>query len=156
MNEATRTYWNELWQGKEKPVSVSAWSFGQDPDGLAQLVIDGIKTATCSGYVFYERDNERLPAINDYNIILDSHHEPVVTTRTTDVQMIPMNEVPETFAVAEGEGDRTYRYWWQVHEQFFREELQAYQLTFSEDMLLVCERFEVVDIKQSLVGRTAN
>ena len=59
MNVKAELYWNEYWQGKdEKPQSVSAWQFGADPDHLAQLVMDGIKTATCSGYVFYGEENE--------------------------------------------------------------------------------------------------
>jgi len=58
-----------------------------------------------------------------------------------------MNEVAEEFAIAEGEGDRTYKYWWEAHEKFFRNELKAIGRVFSEDMLLVCERFKVVDVK---------
>lgn len=58
-----------------------------------------------------------------------------------------MNEVSEEFAIAEGEGDRTYRYWWDEHEKFFRKELNTIGHEFSEDMLLVCERFEVIHVK---------
>ncbi len=59
-----------------------------------------------------------------------------------------MNEVTEEFAVAEGEGDRTYQYWWKAHEKFFGNELNAIGRKFSEDMLLVCERFKVIDVKK--------
>lgn len=61
---------------------------------------------------------------------------------------MPMNEVPEDFAIAEGEGDRTYRYWKEAHEKFFTEALKSVGLEFSEDMMLVCERFELIDIKK--------
>jgi uncharacterized protein YhfF len=61
---------------------------------------------------------------------------------------MPMNEVPEDFAIAEGEGDRTYQYWKEVHEKFCKEELSKLGLEFKEDMLLVCERFELVDVKK--------
>src|SRR5699024_2073235 len=106
-----------------------------------------IKTATCSGYIFYELENEALPKVDDYNIILNSADEPVAITRTVDVTITPMNEVSEDFAIAEGEGDRTYQYWWKEHERFFKEELQKIGREFSEDMPLVCERFEVVHVK---------
>lgn len=43
-----------------------------------------------------------------------------------------MNEVSEEFAIAEGEGDRTYRYWWEEHEKFFRKELNTIGREFSE------------------------
>ncbi|WP_243387419.1 ASCH domain-containing protein [Bacillus kexueae] len=151
MNKEALTYWEKYWEKQEqlKPeVPVSAWQFGANPDHLAQLVIDGIKTATCSGYIFYEMENEPLPTTGEYNIILNSQDEPVAIIRTTDVQILPMNEVPEEFAIAEGEGDRTYEYWYTSHKEFFTIELNKVGKTFSDDMLVVCERFELVDVKQ--------
>lgn len=149
MNHEAQFYWDKYWQHKdqEKPKKVSAWQFGADPDDLAQLVIDGVKTATCSGFVFYEIEQEPLPSIDDYSIILNSQDKPVAIIKTVDVRLIPMNEVPEEFARAEGEGDRTYRYWKEAHVQFFTEALRSLELEFSEDMMLVCERFELIDVK---------
>jgi uncharacterized protein YhfF len=147
MNPAAKEYWDNYWIGKEKPKSVSAWQFGDDPDGLAQLVMDGIKTATCSGFVFYELENEPLPTTEDYSVVLNSNDEPMAIIKTVEVTVQPMNEVPEDFAYAEGEGDRTYQYWWGVHERFFTEALAEIGHEFSEDMMLVCERFKLVDIK---------
>lgn len=146
MNEAAQAYWDQFWEGKEKPQSVEAWQFGEDPDVLAQLVIDGIKTATCSGYTFYELENEPLPEPGDYSIILNSHDEPMAIIKTTDVTITPMNNVSEDFAISEGEGDRTYQYWWDVHQKFFTQELSEVGREFSEDMLLVCERFKLIDV----------
>lgn len=147
MNTVAEAYWNEYWKNQIKPESVSAWQFGADPDTLAQLVIDGIKTATCSGHIFYELENEPLPTTEDYNIILNSDDKPVAITKTIEVTLTSMNEVSEKFAIAEGEGDRTYRYWWGEHEKFFRQELNTIGHEFSEDMLLVCERFEVIHVR---------
>lgn len=149
MNKAAQIYWDEFWksQEQEKPKSVSAWQFGDNPDYLAQLVIDGVKTATCSGLVFYEIENEPLPSIEDFSIVLNSQDEPLAIIKTIDVQIMPMNEVPEEFAIAEGEGDRTYQYWKEAHEKFFTEELGKVGLEFSEDMMIVCERFKLVDVK---------
>lgn len=154
MNEASQIYWNEYWtsQGQAKPVSVSAWQFGAEPDYLAQLVIDGVKTATCSGLVFYELEDEPLPSTGDYSIILNSKDEPLAMIKTAQVSIMPMNEVPEEFAVAEGEGDRTYQYWKEAHVKFFTEELKALGLVYSEDMMLVCERFMLVDVKDKLTN----
>ncbi|WP_080873836.1 ASCH domain-containing protein [Oceanobacillus timonensis] len=147
MNQAAEAYWNEYWKNEMKPESVSAWQFGDDPDMLAKLLTDGIKTATCSGHIFYGLENEALPTTEDYNIILNGEDKPVAFTKTTEVTIVPMNEVSEEFAAAEGEGDRTYQYWWDVHEAFFRNELTVIGREFSEDMLLVCERFEVIHVK---------
>jgi len=148
MNEKAKEYWDDYWKGKEQPEPVNAWQFGVDPDGLAQLVIQGKKTATASGYIFYELENEPLPAVGQYSIILSSKDEPVAIIRIIDVQVMPMDKVPEEFAIAEGEGDLSYEYWWDGHKKYFSEELAEYGMEFSDDMPVVCERFELVDVKE--------
>ncbi|WP_078409029.1 ASCH domain-containing protein [Priestia abyssalis] len=150
MNQLAKRYWNEYWagQGKEKPKSVSAWQFGDNPDHLAKLVIDGIKTATCSALIHYELENEQIPSVGDYSIILNSKDLPVAIIKTLEVEIMPMNKVPEDFAIAEGEGDKTYRYWKDVHEEFFKAELSKIGREYTEDLMLVCERFELIDVKK--------
>ncbi|EJV58322.1 RNA-binding protein [Bacillus mycoides] len=150
MNPLAQTYWDTYWGNNEKPKSVTAWQFGDSPDYLAKLVIDGVKTATCSCHIFYELENEPLPTTNDYSIVLNSQDEPVAIIKTIEVTVTPMNEVTEAFAIAEGEGDLTYNYWRDTHIQFFTKELHELGLGFSEDMLLVCERFELIDIKNKV------
>ncbi|HDR7392528.1 ASCH domain-containing protein [Bacillus toyonensis] len=149
MNPLAQTYWDTYWGNNEKPASVTAWQFGDSPNYLAQLVIDGIKTATCSCHTFYELENEPLPTTNDYSIILNSQDKPVAIIKTIEVTVTPMNEVSEEFAIAEGEGDCTYNYWKDTHVRFFTKELNEFGFTFSEDMLLVCERFELIDVKNT-------
>jgi len=147
MNELAQKYWEMYWAGKEQPLSVTSWQFGGIPDELAQLVVDGVKTATCSNYLVYELENEPLPKVDDYSIVLNSKDEPVCIIRTSDVKIMPMNEVPLDFTFAEGEGDRTYEHWHKVHIEFFTKELKKLGGEFSEEMLLVCERFELIDVK---------
>lgn len=146
MNEAAQTYWDEYWSGEEEPVFVTSGMFGDAPNELAQLVIDGVKTATCSGYVFYGLENRSLPTTDDYFIILNNEEEPVAIIKTVEVSLIPMNEVLEEFAIAEGDG--SYENWKSIHERFFKSELQKIGLEFSKDMLLVCERFKLIDVKE--------
>jgi uncharacterized protein YhfF len=138
MNRACENYWSHFWQDTKHPVSVSAWQFGGDPDQLAHLVVEGIKTATCSAYMFYELEHEAVPMVGEYSIILNSHDKPVCIIKTIEVAMIPMNQVSEQHAREEGEGDRTYDYWWRVHQDFFTKELSSIGQPFKEDMLLVC------------------
>ncbi|MEK3979558.1 ASCH domain-containing protein [Psychrobacillus sp. FSL K6-2836] len=147
MNKLAQTYWDTYWKGKETPLSVTSWQFGGSPDELAQLVKDGVKSATCSLHLFYELEKEPLPKVDDYSIVLNSKDEPVCIIRTSDVKIMPMNEVPSDFAYAEGEGDRSYDHWRKVHIEFFTNELKGVGREFSEDMLLVCERFELIDVK---------
>ncbi|WP_419960385.1 ASCH domain-containing protein [Psychrobacillus sp. BM2] len=147
MNKLAKKYWDTYWKGKETPLSVTSWQFGGIPDELAQLVKNGVKSATCSLHLFYELENEPLPKVDDYSIVLNSKDEPVCIIRTSDVKIMPMNEVPPNFAYAEGEGDRSYDHWRKVHIEFFTNELKGVSREFSEDMLLVCERFELIDVK---------
>ena len=145
MNQAATEYWEQFWEGKERPALVTAWKFGEAADELAQAVIDGRKTATCSAHVLYELENEPIPVNGEYSIILNSLEEPVAIIKTVEASIIPMNEVTEEFALAEGDG--SYRNWKEIHERFFKQELGKVGIEFTEDMLLVCERFELVDVR---------
>ena len=121
-----------------------AWAFGDDPDELARLVNDGVKTATASGALWYDLEGEDLPKAGQYSVILDTRDEAVCIIRTTRVFTVPFNEVDDVQAYREGEGDRTLSYWRQVHERFFSEELASIGRTFDEKMLVVCEEFQKV------------
>lgn len=119
-----------------------AFQFGASADWLADLVVEGKKTATTSGYIFYELEKEALPQVGEYYIVLNGADEPVAIIQIQSVDVMPMNEVSEEFALAEGEGD--YSFWWDAHEAFFSELLKDYQKDFTPDMLVVCETFKKV------------
>ena len=151
MNEQAQQYWNDFWKGKTPPALVKAEQFGPEGsewvDKLAARIMEGKKTATCSGYDFYQWENEPIPVVGQHTIILNSRDEPVAIIKTTDVRVIPMNEVTPEFAAAEGEGDLSHAFWWEAHEAAFTADLAEYGKEFSETMPLVCERFELVDVK---------
>jgi len=150
MNEKAQQYWNEFWVGREQPANVTAEQFGMPgtemANELAQLIIKGAKTATCSNYDGYKQEGEPIPEVGMYTVILNSKDDPVAIIKTTDVQIIPMNEVTPEFAAAEG--DLSYEYWYNCHKRYFTIEMAEYGKEFSEDMLLICERFELVDVKE--------
>ena len=128
-----------------------AWSFGVDPDELAQLVLSGKKQGTASAHIFYGLDGEELPKEGEYNIILDSEDRAVCITRTTKVYLAPFNEVSERHARLEGEGDLSLECWRQIHRDFFRPQFEDAGLEFTEDMLVVCEEFERVWPKPDVI-----
>ncbi|MRX73459.1 ASCH domain-containing protein [Bacillus lacus] len=148
MNNKVNQFWDKfcLTNNKKGIEYKEAFQFGISADWLASLVVEGKKTATTSGYLFYELVNEALPKVGEYNIVLDGQEEPVAVIQIQSVEVVPMNEVTEEFALAEGEGD--YRFWWEAHEKFFTELLKEYKMEFSPDMLVVCERFENVYSKK--------
>ena len=134
----------ELWKRSGLIGKYEAWSFGEVPDKLADLVLQGIKTATCSAYDLYLINNEPLPQTGDYSVILNSNEEAVCIIKTLKVYVTEFNQVSEEHAFKEGEGDRSLDYWRKVHESFLTNELASVNRLFNENTKVVCEEFEVV------------
>ena len=134
----------ELWKRSGLTGTYEAWSFGETPDELAELVLQGIKTATCSAYDLYQINNEPLPKAGDYSVILNSSEEAVCIIKTTKVYVTEFKKVSEEHAFKEGEGDRSLRYWRMVHKRFLTNELASVNKSFDENTKLVCEEFEIV------------
>ncbi len=137
----------EMWEAfpdKKDTDTYQAWQYGCAQDKLASLTIQGIKTATASAYLVFIAENEPIPAVGDYSIILDSQDQAVCIIQTTKVDIMPFHQVDEEQAYLEGEGDRTLAYWREVHEEFFVSEMKHIHQEFHKDMLVVCEKFQVV------------
>ncbi|MFD2655510.1 ASCH domain-containing protein [Gracilibacillus thailandensis] len=122
----------QMWEDYRKinpnaPKEYEAWAFGDSKemaDELANLVLEGTKTATASNYTLYELENETLPFVGLHNIILDGGGKAVGIAETTSVEIVPFDQVTIEHAYLEGEGDRTLRYWRDVHETFFKKSLK--------------------------------
>lgn len=120
------------------------WAYGDQPDLLAELTRTGVKTATASAGIWYEIEDEPMPRAGEYSVILNSRDEAVCVIRTTRVYTTPFDQVSAEQAHREGEGDRSLAYWRRVHEDFFHAELAEAGLSFTLDMPVVCEEFELV------------
>ncbi len=139
----------QLWDAyKEKSGVIhdnyTAWAFGGDPDELAELVLTGKKSATCSLKYIYDLTGEPIPALGEYSVILNSRQEAVCIIRTTCLRLIPFCRVDAALAAKEGEGDLSLDYWQRVHRDFFEKELAPYGEQFDEGMELIFEEFELV------------
>jgi len=122
------------------------WHFGDSPelaDELVQLVLSGIKTATCCSKTSFQREYERgeAPCAGSYNIILDGTGQPMCVIQTVRLQVIRFCEMTSELASKEGEGDLSLEYWKEGHKRFFEREG-----TYSEEMELVFEEFELAEI----------
>jgi uncharacterized protein YhfF len=119
--------------------NLRAFAFGDGPglaDELLELVIKGIKTATCS-----TEDEPNTSTSGERWIVLDGRGEPACVIETTEVTYRRFGEVDAAFAYEEGEGDRSLQYWRDAHRRYF-----GRQGKFSEDMMLMCERFRLVEV----------
>ena len=85
-----------------------------------------------------------VPQAGEIAIVLDYHDQPVFVTRNTTVDIVPFNAVGADFATCEGEGDGSLAYWRAAHRDYFTRNSPELGITFNEDMLIVCERFEVL------------
>jgi uncharacterized protein YhfF len=117
---------------------LETFSFGDSPalaDELAALVLAGVKTATCSA-----ASDGPCTDVGKQMVVLSGSGRPLVIIETVELTERRFNDVDATFAYNEGEGDRSLEYWRQAHRRYFTRLGQ-----FSEDMLLYCERFRVVE-----------
>jgi uncharacterized protein YhfF len=116
-----------------------SFAFGDGPelaDKLLDLVIRGVKTATCS-----TEDEPNTSTPGEGWIVLDGRGEPRCVIETIEVTYRRFPEVDAAFAYEEGEGDRSLDYCREAHRTYF-----GRQGKFREDMMLMCERFRLVEV----------
>ncbi|HKZ93870.1 MAG TPA: ASCH domain-containing protein [Candidatus Bathyarchaeia archaeon] len=141
-------YWKRF--RKESGITesfVDAWSFGENPklaDELLRLVLTGKKTGTATLVIELEKKREKMPKVGDYNVILDGKGEPAAIIKTASVVVKPFNEVEAAFAYSEGEDDRTLESWRREHWKYWTRLGRKLGFTMKEDLLVICENFELV------------
>jgi len=150
--ESVKLMWNSYLESFGETAETTdktyeAWHFcnnEEDANELAQLVLDGAKKATASLYDIYTYEGESVPEVGDHSIIIDWDGNAKCIIKTTVISIVPFKDVTAEFAATEGEGDKSLEYWRRAHLEFFGEECEKMSRTFNEDMLVVCEEFEVV------------
>ena len=113
-------------------------------DVLIDLVAEGKKRATAHLALDFERNHVARRAVGDYWVVVTTKNEPRYLVRVTDVTVTPFNQVKESFASREGEGDSSLRYWAEVHRDYFVLQCQGWGVPWREDYPTVCEGFELV------------
>ena len=123
----------------EKYRGLRSFAFGDSPalaDELLELAIKGVKTATCS-----TEDDPNTSTSGERWIVLDGSGTPRCVIESVEVSYRRYNEVDAAFAHEEGEGDRSLDHWRDAHRRYFTR-----MGRFSEDMMLMCERFRLVEV----------
>ena len=117
------------------------FQFGDSPelaDELLALVLAGTKTATCGALRDFNAQ-EPVPEAGRRDVVLDGRGRPACVIETLSVLIQRFDQVDEAFAVAEGEGP--YETWRDGHIAYFER-----NGGYAPDMMLVCERFRVVEV----------
>ena len=152
-------FWEDYRRSQPEPAPprdyYEAFHFGNTQamaDKLAALVAGGVKTATSALLWHYEAAGKRLMQVGDLSIVTTWDGEPVCVIETTEVRVLPFNQVDAQFAYDYGEGDRTLAWWQERLWAYYQRECAGLGRPAREDMPLVCERFRVVFAGQGSAG----
>jgi len=132
---------------RESVTCVGAEHFCAEPEAAnlcSELVLSGIKVATCSNKHWYECGEIPMPQVGQLMVVTDWDGVPTSIVETTSVSECRFRDVDEGFAYSEGEGDRSLADWRRTHWAFFEKECSQIGVKPSEDMLLILERFKLV------------
>jgi uncharacterized protein YhfF len=147
VNEFWRSYVERLPESDRDREYFEAFQFGagrEMANQLAQLVLDGIKTATSD--LIWHMDAKGKPRwyVGDEHVVLNGSWTPVAVIRTTELEEKRFCDVDEAFARDYGEGDRTLA-WWREHIfAWYAHQCRELGIEPTQEMPLLCERFEVV------------
>lgn len=122
-----------LWRELE---SFSFGDGGELADPLCDLVVAGVKTATC-----WPVSDGQQTEIGKRMVLKDGVGRARAVIETVELVQQRFVEVDADFAWHEGEGDRTLEYWRSAHRTYFEG-----QGVFAPDMMLWCERFRLVQV----------
>jgi uncharacterized protein YhfF len=119
--------------------SFETFTFGDSAelaDELLDLVLQGKKRATC----WAESQGLLSAEVGKLMVVLDSKGTPKAVVKTVELTKRRFDEVDEIFAHDEGEGDLSLNFWRAAHTRYFTRLGR-----FAPDMMLCCERFELVE-----------
>ncbi|WP_315094969.1 ASCH domain-containing protein [uncultured Cellulomonas sp.] len=130
-------------ESPEDVVSPPSWSYGDDAEAAELLarVLDGRKTANGLAVAELEQVGLEVPRVGDLSIVVDGEGTPRALLRTTEVQVVPFDQVPAEHAAAEAEDDGSLETWRARHEESWRRVLGE---AFSPSLDVMLERFELV------------
>ncbi|MCX7566266.1 ASCH domain-containing protein [Sulfitobacter sp. F26169L] len=116
--------------------------FGDSPELCAEilaLVRSGTKTATCEAASAYGNGKDAWPEVGRRDVALNWDGTPAVMIETVEVRKRGFEDMDAEFVAAQGEF-RDLAHWRAAYEAYFRR-----NGGFAPDMMLMCERFCVVE-----------
>ena len=140
-------FWNRFissnpeYSSKVIPPSYYFCDNKKDADECADLVVKDIKKATATSLWWFRQHNEILPKVGDLAIVTDWKGNPKAIINTTKIEHVAFNQITAEFAEIEGEGDKSLKYWKEVHQAYYEREMKTYSDEFDENMIIVCEHF---------------
>ena len=116
-----------------------------DAHRLAELVSIGKKKAGSNLYYWYEEANADLPKIGTKSIVTDFDGKARAIIETKRVDTIPFNQISKEYAEMDmGTTIEPLKKWKKAHWDFFANAMEQSGEKPTEEMLIVCERFETI------------
>ncbi len=148
-SEAARSSWQRCRSALGLPIDEPwrARRFGDTEamtNALTALILSGEKTITATTPWSYGRDPDRRPYVGAYAVLLNGKGEPAGVLRTTSLQTKPFSQVTEEDSRYEGKPVRPLDAWQRVHRDFFNRTLAPIGKSWSAEMPVTLETFEVV------------
>ena len=115
---------------------------GSSRSRLVSLVVGGVKRATAGTLEWdYVAEREPIEHVGEKLAVLDNDHRHVATIRVTNVELRRFADVPDDFALAEGEGDLSGDDFRASHSAYW----SALGLPIGDDTEIVLVHFELVE-----------
>ena len=131
-------------ENKGIPASIYFCDNKIDANECAELVLKNIKRATATSLMWFNRHNKPIPNVGDQYIVTDWKGNAKAIIENDMVEQVPFNKINTEFAITEGEGDKSLKHWKKVHKAYYTRELQNFCEKFDENMILVCEKFNMI------------
>ncbi|RRQ49755.1 ASCH domain-containing protein [Maribacter algicola] len=136
---------NPGFKNEEIPESWFFHNNQKDADRLAELVVEGKKTASTGLYAWYEEAGADLPTVGTKHIITNFDGTAQAIIVTVQVDTVPFNQISAAYAAIDmGTEVDALAQWKKAHRAFFQNTLEESGQKFTEDMLVVCEVFKTL------------
>ena len=147
-NASARNMWGDYLDAHledafhEAPKTIHFCDNEVEANTCIKLVLKGIKKATTHSLLGLQNKKERLPKIGDYTVLTDWDGNAKCIIKTTKVTLKPFFSVDDKYAKIEGIGDKSLTHWKKIHWEGFTRELNTFNRSPKESMIVVCQEFE--------------
>ena len=117
----------------------------EDANRLAELTLNGQKKASSGLYSLYKQYEVDLPEVGTKQIITDFDGKAQVIIENRSVDTIPFNKISKEYAELDmGTEIEPLKKWKKAHWEFFESFLKETGQKPTEEMLIVCVRFDTI------------
>lgn len=136
---------NPGFKNEEMPEPEFSHNNREDADRLAELTVNGKKKASSGLYSLYKQYNVEIPKAGTKQIITDFDGKAKAIIENSSVDTIPFNKISKEYAELDmGTEIEPLKKWKKAHWDFFESFLEESGKKPTEEMLIVCVRFELI------------